>query len=126
MPTRAPKPCSAPGCPAVVPAGTRYCPDHTRSVRSAGDAERESSAARGYDAEWRKLRAWQLLEHPLCQCDNCKEGALRLTPAEVVDHILPIAEHPELRLEPTNLRSMSKQCHDRHTARTRGWGRASH
>jgi 5-methylcytosine-specific restriction endonuclease McrA len=68
-----------------------------------------------YDADWKRLRLSYLMEHPLCQCDDCKEGKLRLTRAEVVDHRIPITTRPELRLEWSNLRSMSKRCHDKHT-----------
>jgi 5-methylcytosine-specific restriction enzyme A len=45
----------------------------------------------------------------------------RFTPAAVVDHIVPIAQAPELRLNLANLRSLCKRCHDAHTARTQGF-----
>ena len=83
---------------------------------------RAKTADRGYDATWRKLRAVYLRQHPLCMCDECKASGA-VVAAEVVDHIIPIAERPELRLEWSNLRAMSKQHHDRHTALTQGWGR---
>jgi hypothetical protein len=51
-----------------------------------------------------------------------RNGAL--VPADVVDHIEPIEERPDLRLTWSNLRSMAKTHHDRETARTRGFGRA--
>jgi 5-methylcytosine-specific restriction protein A len=86
--------------------------------------KRPTSTQMGYDADWRRLRAAFLSAHPLCMCDDCQEGKKRVTLATVVDHIEPIAERPDLRLEWSNLRSMSKPHHDRHTARTRGFGRA--
>ncbi len=80
---------------------------------------RESATARGYDEHWKRLRDWWLRIHPLCACDDCQEGKLRLHAAQVVDHIIPICTRPDLRLEPSNLRSMTKRCHDRHTAQQR-------
>jgi 5-methylcytosine-specific restriction enzyme A len=58
------------------------------------------------------------------ECEDCDAGRIRVTPATVVDHIVPIADAPDRRLDWTNLRSMAKPCHDAYTARTPGWGRA--
>jgi 5-methylcytosine-specific restriction protein A len=124
MPMRSQKPCAQPGCPALVPGGQNRCALHAKTARTRSDAQRGTSAQRGYDAAWQSLRLVQLRAHPLCQCEDCQEGAKRLTVATVVDHIEAIEERPDLRLDPANLRSMSKPCHDRHTGRTRGWGRA--
>lgn len=83
---------------------------------------RGNSAARGYDAQWRKFRALVMRRRPFCECDECKASP---TPdlSEVLDHILPIADRPDLRLVESNLRAMSKRHHDQHTALTRGFGR---
>lgn len=91
--------------------------------RRRDDKARGSAAKRGYDAAWQKLRKAKLAADPLCQCDDCEAGAKRVTEATVVDHFVPIAERPDLRLVWSNLRSMAKRCHDKHTASTRGWGR---
>lgn len=92
-------------------------------VRVETDRRRGSSSERGYDYAWQKLRKQKLNADPLCECDDCKAGELRTTAAEVVDHIITIEERPELRLEWSNLRSMAKVCHDKHTGRTQGFGR---
>lgn len=76
---------------------------------------RETSWQHGYDDDWQKLRLAFLAEHPLCQCDQCKEGELRLTRANVVNHIIDIRDRPDLRLVWDNLQAMNKHCHDRHT-----------
>lgn len=82
--------------------------------RRAHDEWRGSAASRGYDAAWRALRKAKLAADPLCWwC--LREGIL--TPANTVDHIIPIADRPELRLVWSNLRSGCKPCHDAHTAR---------
>ena len=87
------------------------------------DQLRGSSHTRGYDADWRKLRVQKLQTDPLCECDDCQAGKLRITMATVVDHRISIVERPDLRLEWSNLRSMSKPCHDRRTARDQGFAR---
>lgn len=76
---------------------------------------RGTTAERGYDADWKRLRDSFLKEHPLCQCIDCDDGRKRIVPANVVNHIEDIAVRPDLRLDWSNLQSMSKRCHDRHT-----------
>jgi len=88
---------------------------------------RASPAARGYDGAWRKLRANFLVFHPTCEL--CAQlDPPRLTAASVVDHIQPIREAPERRLDESNLRALCKACHDgavqaeNKTGRMRGAG----
>lgn len=69
---------------------------------------RPSRQARGYDRAWEKLRKLVLRDMPYC----CRCGK----PATVVDHIKPISEAPELRLERSNLRPMCARCHNQRTA----------
>lgn len=89
-----------------------------RARKSEVDRWRGTPKERGYDAAWRKVRASVLAAEPLCRfCDE----AGRVTPATVVDHIVPIADAPDRRLDPTNLRPLCKPCHDRRTAREQGF-----
>lgn len=83
------------------------------------DARRGSSTARGYDADWRRLRAAFLAKNPVCLF--CEAAGL-IVLAQVVDHIISFHERPELRLEWSNLRSLCKECHDRRTAREQAFG----
>lgn len=97
----------------------RYQGQRTAEQRRAEvERCRGSNTERGYDQDWRKLRLLYLTEHPFCECTDC-DG--KLVPAQVVDHRQPISTHPELRLDWRNLRSMTKVCHDRHTATTQGF-----
>lgn len=84
------------------------------------DKARGSAAKRGYDAAWRKLRLQFLSVNPLCLF--CIEQK-RVVQATVVDHIITIADRPDLRLEWTNLRPLCKPCHDTHTAKEQGFAR---
>jgi 5-methylcytosine-specific restriction protein A len=78
------------------------------------DRFRGSAASRGYDRAWRKVRLAYLNEHPLCV--ECLAQGL-LVAAEEVDHIATIEDRPDLRLDPTNLRSLCKPHHSARTAR---------
>lgn len=104
MPVRAPRLCA---CGHRVASGVR-CPcerkaDAARKARF--DQQRPSASARGYDADWRKLRARHLAAHPFCR--RC--GA----PAAEVDHVEPVRSAPSRRLDPTNLQSLCRPCHSR-------------
>ncbi len=84
MPYSAPKPCTFPGCPALVRNGT-WCEAHKRHA-SKPDERRPSSHARGYTRTWRKLRAMVLREQPICRWSDCT------APAEQVDHIVSLRD----------------------------------
>lgn len=86
------------------------------------DQRRGKTAARGYDGAWQNLRLEFIAEHPFCECDE-HQGKDERAITQVVDHIQPIETRPDLRLEWSNLRGMTKVCHDRHTARTQGFAR---
>jgi len=120
MPKRPKRPCAHPGCPELVEYPDRYCEKHKRErnrSRREYDKERGTAAQRGYDARWRKVRKRFLAENPLCT-ECMKEG--RLTPATVVDHIVPHKGDPELFWDESNWQPLCKQCHDRKTAREDG------
>ena len=50
-------------------------------------------------------------QHPLCE--DC-EAAGRVVAAEMVHHIVPVVEAPELRLLFSNLRSLCIVCHGKY------------
>lgn len=71
----------------------------------------------------RNTRAWQnasrdwLRRHPLCA--PCLEAG-RTRPATEVDHVAPLHLEPERLLDPANLQSICRACHNRKTAAERG------
>lgn len=100
MPTSALKYCAAPNCRALVRIGR--CDLHKRPAwANAGGAPRASSAARGYDAEYRRNRALVLARDPLCTMCG---GA----PSTQADHILPTSQGGGSNIE--NLRGVCKRC----------------
>lgn len=78
-----------------------------------------SRHARGYDWKWERLRI-RILERDcyLCHCPDCQGGALRVTPAHEVDHIIPKAQGGQD--DPANLRAINRECHKRVTMFQRG------
>lgn len=61
---------------------------------------------RGYDAAHRRLREAVLAEQPYCQLRIVCRGAM----ATDLDHIIPISERPDLRLERSNVQSSCGPC----------------
>ena len=110
LPTRPKVPCRHPGCPELVPAGTKYCdihkPMHPEEVRSAG--------SRGYGRAWQKARKEYLTAHPLC-VECMKEG--RYVKATVVDHIVPHRGDQKLFWDRPNWQSLCVSCHNKKTWR---------
>ena len=114
MPRKLKTRCRYRGCIALTRDG--YCPAHrSQRYQRPADKRRGTSAARGYDARWRKVRALYYQRHPLCE-DCLEEG--RLTDQGIeVDHVIPIAVRPDLRLALENLRSLCRRHHKRKTDR---------
>ena len=78
------------------------------------DRVRGGADARGYDARWRKARKTFLEQHPLCA--ECQRNG-RLTPATVVDHIVPHRGDMRLFWDEKNWQPLCKSCHDEKTGR---------
>src|SRR4051812_23845917 len=69
---------------------------------------RPDAAARGYNADWRQIRAEVLAAEPGCRL--CAADGIQRT-AIMVDHIVPVRERPELRLERSNLQPLCWRHH---------------
>jgi 5-methylcytosine-specific restriction enzyme A len=81
MPYKPKRPCAYPLCPNFAEEGSSYCSAHKQSLPQDS---RASSAKRGYDRHWQKLRVMHLREFPLCEMCRAK-GVIRQ--AELVHHI---------------------------------------
>ena len=91
-----------------------------RPGRHSGKRRRPGARRRGYDAEWEQLQkrvvAWWRAEG--LPCGLCGRP-IRATARVDVDHIQTVAEAPERRLDPSNLRVAHHHCHSRRTAQDR-------
>ena len=115
MPYKPKRPCSYPGCGKLT-AG-RYCDEHKQTAeRQYNQYLRDCDTNKRYGRAWKKLRAHFLLLHPLCeQCRNED----RLTAADEVHHILPMANGGTN--DTSNLMALCKSCHSRITAKSGKW-----
>jgi 5-methylcytosine-specific restriction protein A len=100
MPSAPPRLCS---CGAILAHGQRC----QRCARSA-DKARGTAAERGYDASWVRLRRRHLKSHPACAVCGSTEGV-------DVDHRIPFAERPDLRLDWRNLQTLCRLHHNQKT-----------
>lgn len=85
--------------------------------RQERDRWRGSSRERGYTTEWEKARAVFLAEHPLCSGNDsqCERDGI-VTPATVVDHIIPHRGDQEKFWNRSNWGAMCTACHGKKTA----------
>lgn len=74
------------------------------------EPKRLSSRQRGYDARWDRLSAAFRRQNPFCRF--CEQDGLRVVFCDVVDHIVPVIDRPDLRYEWANLQSL---CHGHHS-----------
>lgn len=101
MPFAPLRPCTQPGCPALVKEGK--CEKHSKQY----ERERGTSHERGYTFAWHRARTQFLREHPLCKC-----GAV----ATEVDHIVPHKGNLALFWDVGNWQALCKRCHSAKTA----------
>jgi 5-methylcytosine-specific restriction protein A len=117
MPTRPRSPCAQPRCPNLALPGKRYCaldqPAHYREQ----DAARGSAARRGYDAAWRRYRAWYIPRHPVCYFPGCG------VPTQEIHHVLPVDTCPEFLFTEENCLPCCKRHHSAITAKEQSFGR---
>lgn len=76
--------------------------------------DKGKTTARGYGWDWQKVRARKLRLDPICQIGTHCDRDVRATE---VDHIKPIADRPDLRLDIDNLQSACRDCHRAKTLR---------
>ena len=109
MPRKPKRPCSYPGCGKLT--DDRYCDEHEQiTEHQYNQYLRDPDTNKRYGRAWKKLRARFLSLHPLCE--HCKNEG-RLTAAEEVHHVLPLANggtHDE-----DNLMALCKSCHSKIT-----------
>jgi 5-methylcytosine-specific restriction protein A len=112
MSTRAKRPCSKPGCPALATIG-RHCAAHQPTVKR--EDRRETAHQRGYGATWRRLRLIILARDPICTDPfgiHAKQH--EIVPSVDVDHIVPKSQGGLDRND--NLRGLCHSCHSKITA----------
>jgi len=112
MATRLAGPCGVSTCSSLAANGKRYCAACSVRVRTLSDAQRGSSAQRGYDGDWQRFRTWYLGQPDNVMCRDC-----RSMPARDVHHMVKVRECPSRKLDPSNCLPLCKICHQRRTNR---------
>ena len=94
-----------------------YCAEHQAEVSRAVEVRRGSRHTRGYNHEWTSIRERHIKARPLC--NHCEQRG-RVTPGVDVDHIRPFVSMTDpLRLDPANLQTLCRDCHNAKTASDR-------
>lgn len=71
--------------------------------------------------EWKQTRNHKIQINPLCE--HCNEKDI-ITPAQEVDHIIPLSVDFSLRTDYENLQSLCRQCHIDKTIADNGGNRS--
>ena len=85
-----------------------------------GDVHSHAGRAHFYrSAEWKALRE-QVLERDHYECQWCKAEGRVTTGNDMtleIDHIKTLEERPDLALDPDNLRTLCRDCHNKRHGR---------
>ena len=109
MPRKPKRPCSYPGCGRLTDG--RYCDEHRQIAEHQYNRYlRDPDTNKRYGIVWRRIRRIYIQAHPLCE--QCEQKG-RITPAEEVHHILPLASGGTN--DEGNLMALCKCCHSRIT-----------
>ncbi len=114
MPCRPAAQCPEPGCPRRVVRRGR-CEPHAAAATRAYEGARPSRQARGYDADWERVRL-QVLDRDDHRCRIGLPGCRGA--ATTVDHIIPLVRGGA-RLDPANLRAACLRCNSGLAAKAR-------
>ena len=113
--------CNRAGCRELVDYEQQYCTKHTKDKEKI-DYKAIYKRRRSYESKyltfyhsqaWVKLSKSFRAAHPLCE--ECKKHGI-IRGAQQVDHIIPIKDDWENRLNTNNLQSLCVSCHSLKTA----------
>lgn len=114
MPSKPARPCNVTRCPNLVRGRVGYCPDHIDKAPTGWRAKKDRDHQKIYHSpRWRRTSKQYRKENPICK--HCKDKGF-VTPADVVDHIVPIQEGGEI-FDLENFQSLCHPCHNSKTAK---------
>lgn len=114
MPSRAPRPCTQPGCPAYATKRGRCDAHQPKHGWNHGKSKRER-----YGKDWPKKKR-VVLERDNYLCQTCMRAG-RVTQTNQVDHIIPKMAGGRDSFD--NLEAICDSCHKAKTAREAAEGR---
>lgn len=111
MPKKPKRPCSYPRCLELTDG--RFCEQHQKVENQRYEKyDRDPAVRRRYGRAWKRIRDSYISQHPLCE--ECEKNG-RLTKAEEVHHIIPLARGGTH--DKRNLMALCTPCHSAITAR---------
>ncbi|WP_338075709.1 HNH endonuclease signature motif containing protein [Chengkuizengella sediminis] len=96
-----------------------YCDEHKKECNQYYDRYMRDKKSKTFyqSKEWRTVRQ-QALTRDRNLCQHCLKQR-QITPADMVDHIVPVKVDWSLRLDLSNLQSLCNSCHNKKTAEER-------
>lgn len=114
--------CKKPSCRALISFDETYCEKHRGTYNRSYNQVRKQSEAEY--VRFYKLKPWlEIREVALIRDNYLCVACLRkgiITPAQLVDHIVPIKQNWSLRLTLDNLQSLCESCHQVKTKQDNG------
>lgn len=108
--------CAAAGCKNIAVNKSR-CELHQHKIQpKTAQATRSSTTVNDHiyqSTKWRKLRDRKFKQNPICE--HCIKYN-KITPTDVIDHIIEINDNPELAYVYSNLQALCHKCHNTKTA----------
>lgn len=114
--------CNHPGCKTIIDYDVKYCEKHqTQRNKQEYRQRRYNNGDSKYRAfyrtrAWRKLSRQTLENNPVCVV--CYERGI-IRPAQIADHRIELKDDWSRRLDPSNIVSMCRSCHNRKTREER-------
>ncbi len=96
-----------------MPTITKHKPRPWLAERKPYEGYRHHNTKFYQSTAWRRLRTVKLEQQPMCE--ECERQG-KITPAQLVDHILPINKGGA-SLDIENLQSLCNTCHNRKSAK---------
>lgn len=94
--------------------------DPHADVKRKAKQQKAARDSQTYDWQWRKASKQFRIQNPLCLACLAQDI---MTPGEHVDHIEPVINRPDLRMDPSNWQVLCTACHSIKTAREMGWSK---
>ena len=94
--------------------------DPHAGVKRKVKQQKAAKDSQTYDWQWRKASKQFRIENPWC-VECLAEGFVK--ESEHVDHIEPVVNRPDLRMDPSNWQVLCTACHSIKTAREMGWSK---
>lgn len=93
--------------------GEQYRKRKRRKTNEIYNRSRPSRDKQYYSRQWQRVSKLYRQQHPLCE--ECERQG-RITPAELVDHIVPVADGGDM-WSWDNLQSLCAACHNKKHSR---------